>query len=262
MKTVDIFRVSQLIAEVSETEIMPRFRNLCAEQIHEKGPGDLVTEADVRAERALTRSLQALLPGSLVVGEEAVAADDSVLDRLDSLSPIWIIDPVDGTANFARGHDVFGVIVALVIDRQIVSGWIYDPVGKRLAVSELGQGAWLNDERMHCANDRPLEQMVGIVSISRVKNDFRTAVGSCIRSGSVAHDYINLASGKYDFTLYRRVNPWDHAAGVLMHAEAGGFTMHLTRRPYRLRPNKMGILSASSQTTWDSLASLIPELAV
>ena len=262
MKTPDISSVSQLIVEVSEAEIMPRFRNLCAEQIREKGPGDLVTEADVEAERALTRSLRTLLPGSLVVGEEAVAADDSVLDRLGSASPIWIIDPVDGTANFAKGNEIFGVIVALVIGGQVVAGWIYDPVGKRLAVCETGQGAWLNDERMTCAKDKPLKEMVGIVSTSRVKGDFRSAVNACVRSGSAAHDYINLARGKYDFTLYRRVKPWDHAAGVLMHAEAGGFTMLLTHRPYALRPSKVGILSTSSQTTWDSLASLIPDLTL
>ncbi len=261
MKLPDASRVSEIIVTVAEAEIMPRFQNLCADQIREKGPGDLVTEADVEAERALSKALRALLPGSLVVGEEAVAADDTILDALGSSVPVWIIDPVDGTANFARGSEIFGVIIALALNGKTVAGWIYDPIRKRMAVAETGQGAWMNGERLACAKDKPLNEMKGNISTTRVPTSFLQALGSYSRSGSAAHDYIELASGRYDFTLYRRIKPWDHAAGVLLHAEAGGFTQLLDRRPYSLRPSKVGILSASSPGSWESLAAFIPDLA-
>src|SRR5690349_21342761 len=108
----DIDRVSAIIREVAEAEILPRFRRLQQSDIREKGPGDLVTVADEVAERRLTERLRDLVPNSLVLGEEAVAADQRVLGRIFEEDPVWIIDPVDGTSNFASGKPAFGVIVA------------------------------------------------------------------------------------------------------------------------------------------------------
>ena len=96
-------QVAELIREVAATVVLPRFRHLATDEVHQKAPGDLVTIADQESERELTRGLTALLPGSTVVGEEAAAADPGVLDRLDGRGPIWIVDPVDGTNNFAAG---------------------------------------------------------------------------------------------------------------------------------------------------------------
>ena len=93
--------VAAIVAEVAAEELMPRFRHLASGDVRDKGPGDPVTVADEAAERALTRRLAGLLPGSLVVGEEAASADPAVVDRLSQDNPVWIIDPVDGTTNFA-----------------------------------------------------------------------------------------------------------------------------------------------------------------
>src|SRR5690606_6840874 len=107
--------VARAVADVAAAEVMPRWRNLGAGDIaHKTGPDDLVTVADKAAEFALTARLAALLPGSTVVGEEAVAADPTVMQRLSEPGPVWVIDPIDGTAAFATGEPNFTLMVALV----------------------------------------------------------------------------------------------------------------------------------------------------
>src|SRR4051794_37822449 len=97
---IAIDRVTALIEEAAAAEIAPRFGKLVAGDIREKGPNDLVTVADVAMERRLPPALAGLLPGSTVVGEEAVSDDAQIHDRLDGTDPVWVIDPVDGTTNF------------------------------------------------------------------------------------------------------------------------------------------------------------------
>src|ERR1044071_2082707 len=124
----DADRVGRIIAEIAETEVMPYFERLGHGDITEKRPGDVVTIADVAAEAKLSPALAELLPGSLVVGEEAVAGDPRVLEALAGKAPVWLVDPIDGTANFAEGIPRFAVMVALVHRGTTVMGWIHDPV--------------------------------------------------------------------------------------------------------------------------------------
>ena len=160
----DIDRVSTIIREVAEAEILPRFRCLAAADVREKGPGDLVTVADEESERQLTRRLMELVPNSAVIGEEAVAVDQKVLDRIFDDAPVWIIDPVDGTSNFASGKPAFGVIVAYARRGETVAGWIHDPLGKRMAVAMKGEGAWSGSDRLRTAPAASLQDMSGVLS--------------------------------------------------------------------------------------------------
>src|SRR5258706_79102 len=107
---VDSEKIERLIAEVAAEEVMPRFEKLEAGDVSEKSPGDLVTIADVATERRLTPALLDALPGSRVVGEEAAAADPRILDQLAGDDPVWVVDPVDGTANYAAGLPMFSVM--------------------------------------------------------------------------------------------------------------------------------------------------------
>lgn len=254
---VDTARVAEIIREVAQAEILPRFRRLEPHQIREKKPGDLVTEADVEAERSLTRRLTAILPGSLVVGEEAVAHDPAVLDKLTDDAPVWIVDPVDGTANFAHHRPVFGVIVALAVARRTVAGWIHDPINDRTATVEAGEGAWIGERRLSVGADgRALASMSGSLGYRKIPQ-ISQAVSRLVRNGSVAHDYMALAEGSLDFAFYRRLMPWDHAAGVLLHREAGGFSALLDGTPYRNQPSTAGLLVASGPASWQALRSLV-----
>lgn len=250
----DFAAVEGIIRDVTAAEILPRFRHLSAGQIREKKPGELVTEADIEAEKALTPRLRDLIPGSRVVGEEAVAADPSLLKVLQEPGWAWIVDPVDGTGNFAKGHARFAVIVALVRDGITVAGWIYDPLGERMIIGEKGAGALLAGERLSVLPTAPLSEMTGSVKRS---GRLSALVAKCSRKGSAAHDYIDLVTGKLHFAHYTRLMPWDHAAGVLIHAEAGGHSALTNGRAYRPRAEEGCLLLAPSPGSWTSLQAII-----
>lgn len=112
--------------EASEHAILPRYGRLEAVDVHEKAADELVTVADRESEAILSSRLAALLPDAAIVGEEAADADPAVLDQLGSRL-CWIIDPLDGTANFAAGEGPFGILVALAEQGETIGGWIYDP---------------------------------------------------------------------------------------------------------------------------------------
>jgi len=108
-----ITQVNALLKEVAAQAILPRYRALHSNQIQEKEPGDYVTAADLASEAMLKKGLSALLPGSQVVGEEEISANPGLLDDLDDESPIWVIDPLDGTINFVNGVRGFAIQLAL-----------------------------------------------------------------------------------------------------------------------------------------------------
>src|SRR6218665_3060907 len=124
-------QVSALMLGVSVSVVMPRFRGLAAQDIAEKSPGEIVTSVDLEAERRLTDGLAALCPSARIVGEEAVAQDPGLLDRVGE-GLVWLIDPLDGTGNYAAGRTPFGMMIALVEDGVPQAGWIYDPVNGRM----------------------------------------------------------------------------------------------------------------------------------
>lgn len=256
---VDSNKVAELIQTVAAEEVLPRFQNLAAHEISEKTKGDPVTEADLAAERRLTAGLMALLPGSLVVGEEAVHADSSILKRLAGHEPVWLIDPVDGTKNFTEGSDLFCVMVALVQGGQTTHAWTYAPVADEMAMAELGAGAQLNGARLK-APDTPVAvaAMRGAVHTKYLDPDIRAEVERTM--GAFASNeqlycsgltYVRLATGALDHAVYWRANPWDHAMGALIVAEAGGRTAYFDEVPYVPDAGgKRGIISVASKANW------------
>ncbi|WP_281259581.1 inositol monophosphatase family protein, partial [Streptomyces glaucescens] len=106
--------VEEAVRKAAAAEIMPRFRQLAAHEVDQKsGPHDLVTDADRKAELYLAEALGALLPGSVVVGEEAVHANPATYEAIRGDAPVWIVDPVDGTRQFVHGEEGFCTLVAL-----------------------------------------------------------------------------------------------------------------------------------------------------
>ncbi|HWG28301.1 inositol monophosphatase [Actinospica sp.] len=241
-----VSRVAEIIREVSATEILPRFGRLEDGEIVEKGPGDLVTVADRASERELTARLRDLLPGSRVVGEEAVFEDPGVLDALDGPDPVWIIDPIDGTENYANANARFTVLVALARGGELQASWIYEPCFDRMAHAVKGGGAYLDGEplRVAPAPDSASGLMDVDVSTSRPKfwnESAREAISALSTHGAwlcysdgAGLEYVTMADGRRTCALMVWENVWDHAAGLLLHAEAGGFSMTSDGMPFRL----------------------------
>ena len=235
MTIPDNFAVAQLMREVASAEVLPRFRNLSAKDISQKSSGELVTVADERAEAALEAGLSALLPGSVVIGEELTARDPAVLDAIDNhVGSMWIVDPVDGTQNFADGKTCFAMIVAYVRNGITRAGWIFEPYSNRMISAELGQGAWEGGLALKVSNRSELRHFRGSLN-KRLRKKLgeapvkssSTILSKMTRYACVGAEYADLARGKLDFAHYTgNLKPWDHAAGVLIHKEAGGFSAY------------------------------------
>lgn len=264
----DPARVADAIRRVAAEEILPRFNKLEKHDISEKQSGEIVTAADVASERRLTEELTAILPGSVVVGEEGYAADPVCIAHFSRAAPVWIIDPVDGTRNFAEGTAIFGVIVALALHGETVAGWLYDPLGDDMIWGSAGEGAWDATGRLKLATPVPkLEAMRGSVAKrprdrlqQMAKEGFGPIPREMTRYRCVAREYMHLMRGHLDFAVYGSLKPWDHAAGVLLHREAGGFSAYAQDesgyRPGPVRDNTRYIL-APDAVRWRDINDLI-----
>ena len=258
MTSVDPDKVAAIIRDVAQAIVLPRFRTLAKHEISEKGPGDLVTIADRESEAELTRRLPGLLSGSVVVGEEACAADPSVIARLSEEQPVWVVDPVDGTHNFAHGDPTFALIIALVADGMTRMGWIYLPIDGEMAIVEQGSGAWIDGVPMRVDVPERLEDLVGGINYGLFDKGAKAAVHArcrrfreCRNLRCSGREYLDMSRGVRHFSYSRHLKPWDHAAGVLMHAEAGGYTRRADdESPYRLVDPGTGLLVAPSRELW------------
>jgi fructose-1,6-bisphosphatase/inositol monophosphatase family enzyme len=261
-------RVTAAIRAVAAQEILPRFGRLAAAEIMEKAPGDLVTVADRAAERALEARLTELLPGSVVVGEEAVSADRGVLDLLRGDAPVWIIDPIDGTENYAHGNARFTVLVALAVGTELVASWIYTPCLDRMAYAVKGRGAYLEGERLRVAP--PPDRARGLLDLDVIGSQPRywepanRAAVSRLSTHGVTMSYIDgagtaylaLASGKRTSAVLTWDFVWDHAAGLLVHAEAGGVTMCADGSPFQLTGgNALPFVAAPDRATAEAMVA-------
>ena len=256
--------VATLLRDAARAEIMPRFRRLAAGAVRSKtGPLDLVTDADEAAERVIAAGLATRFPGCLVVGEEAAAADPSLLGRLADADLAFVVDPVDGTANFAAGLPLFGCMAAAVLRGEVVAGWIHDPLGDDTAVALRGEGAWVEAPDGHhapltVAAPAPVERMLGDLSWTYLPEPLRGRVASRLPrlAGAVglrcaAHAYRLVAGGHLHLLLFHRLMPWDHAAGWLLHREAGGHAASFDGQPYSPLRHGGGLICAPDAASWE-----------
>lgn len=257
----DIDKVSALIRKVAAEEVLPRFNRLTDEERWEKRPGSWVTVADHASEERLEDGLSAILPGALVIGEEAAEDNPSILDQLETERAAWIVDPVDGTSNFASGNPNFALIVAYVAGGHTHAGWIYEPVTGRMLVAESGAGARLSGEPIHTANPAAAADMA--VSLGpRLRRD-KTLTRRFAKVDNAAccgTEYLSLASNALHSAHFRNLKPWDHAAGELIHRESGGFSLCVDESPYRAgRSPPGGLLLTPNEDGWREVIVFIRE---
>lgn len=262
----DIDAVTRILEDVAQEEILPRFRTLESHEIQRKQSGELVTVADEAAERQIGRRLRDLLPGSMLVGEEAVAKESALMDALAGKDPVWLIDPIDGTGNFAAGRPVFAVMVALVREGTTLAAWIHDPIGMRTAVAQAGEGAWIEGERLRAAPGGAVETLEGTLHSGQFATremarhiDSRRGRLNTVKSLRCAgQQYILLAGGQAHFSLFTKLMPWDHAPGVLIHGEAGGTGRTLDGVLYGpARRDAPALLLAPDDDSWEALHEVL-----
>ncbi|WP_232318450.1 inositol monophosphatase family protein [Sphingomonas sp. TDK1] len=244
--------VSALIRRVADEVVLPRFRNLAAHEVLEKTPGELVTIADREAEARLTEGLVAIDGDAVIVGEEACAADPALVDQATA-ARAWIIDPIDGTANFAAGQSPFGIMIALVENGETQAGWLYDPVTARMCHAAIGAGAFIGDARVQARPSGAARPLAAVSKVGQSEEEHAARAGRFAASCTLvplprcaAENYPRLVLGENDIAVFRRTLVWDHAPGVLFLTEAGGYVGRWDGSPYRIGDEGVGIVAASS----------------
>ena len=197
-------------------------------QVSIKGPGDFVTASDKKVEKILIEELQKARPTYSILSEERgeIKNDDSFK---------WIIDPIDGTANFLHGIPHFAISIGLEHNKEIICGIIYDPIKDEMFTAEKGNGSYLNNHRMRVSSRSKLEECIIFTGGPKLDSKDRdlslkeynylsSKIPVPIRKlGSASLDMAYVAAGRCDGFWQRNLNYWDIAAGIILIKEAGGF---------------------------------------
>ena len=180
-------------------------------QVSKKGPQDFVTNADIKAEKAIIEELKKARPNYSIISEE------NGVEKNKDESNFWIIDPIDGTTNFLHGVPHFAISIALQSNNEIVCGLIFDPIKDELFYAEKNNGAYFNNQRIRVSKKREINDCLFAVGKGKYNPDL-----ICRRSGSAALDMAYVASGRFDGYFQNNLNLWDIAAGIIIVKEAGG----------------------------------------
>lgn len=260
--------IIEIVRHAARAEILPRFRRLAPADIRAKSaPDDLVTEADLASEDRISAGLAAAFPGACIIGEEGVAADPALLGSLDGADVAFVIDPIDGTWNFAAGLATFGVIVAAVEAGRTTMGLLYDPVMDDWVLARSGGGAWMGrpgeaprqlllDGRATPGGPRGLGSAFNypVPMRARLAEDL-AALPRVEGLRCSCHEYRLLAQGRVDFVLAGELKCWDHAAGVLAVEEAGGSVGLIDGRVYAPTLTEGRLVAAASPDILGDLRS-------
>jgi len=209
-----------------------------------KGAVNIVTEADRQAERLIAEMIRKVYPGHIIIGEEG----GEMAPPLSSTArePIWFVDPLDGTTNFAHGFPFYCVSIGVEVDGRVVVGVVYDPVRRELFSAVRGRGAFCNGRRLRVSSTEKLDQSLLVTGFAYdIRTSRRNNVGHFFhfslrcrgvrRTGSAALDLCYVADGRLDGFWEMNLWPWDTAAGSLIVEEAGGRMSGFDGRPYDLR---------------------------
>jgi fructose-1,6-bisphosphatase/inositol monophosphatase family enzyme len=257
---VETDEVLSLLEDVAEEVINPRFRALAAGEIHEKRPGDLVTDADREAEVLITAALVAAYPDAVVLGEETFAGDPALMGRYAAADHAFTVDPVDGTKNFVKGSKDHAVMASEVRGGAVVRAWIWQPQHSTAYVAERGAGAFRDGERL--VRPPTAEALRGVTSRRRwIGRALGVLTALDLTWVCCGIDYPKLVEGEADYALYGKGKPWDHAPGLLLLSEAGGYVGTFDGEPYDpQRGIPSGLVAAADRPTYDLVQGLIGDL--
>jgi myo-inositol-1(or 4)-monophosphatase len=220
---IDRQLLQNTVKTVAKEVLIPRFR---AVERQYKNDGSIVTEADHLMQHRLSEALLELYPDSILMGEEMSAAEQNAL--FNNGKPLWCLDPVDGTSNFAAGMPLFCVSLALICDGKITFGLVYDLTRNECFTAVKGEGAWLDDTPLLFEDSLPLKKSLALIDLKRLPSFLQTKImldwpfASHRSLGSVAIELCWLAAGRAHVYLHGNQQLWDYSAGLLILMEAGG----------------------------------------
>lgn len=262
----DASRLGDVLTQVGRSEILPRFFGRDFGQVSSKtSTFDIVTAADESAETAISSALLKCYPHAVIIGEEGVGRTPGLLDRIETAELAFLVDPLDGTKNFAGGIPLFGMMIAATCRGEVVFSAIHDPVCRETYFAIRDEGAWRRCEKgeeypLRVAPAVPVSAMHCVVGTNFLPPALRATVSANLSRVQLnfwmrcaATEYRMAATGECHALCYNRLMPWDHAAGWLLHREAGGYSAHFNGTPYRPSSLTGGLLCAPDQGSWRAL---------
>jgi myo-inositol-1(or 4)-monophosphatase len=227
----DLKQLRQLVRAAAQEVVLPQFAVV---QRHVKHDGSMVTEVDLAMQGRMQRDLAHAWPQFAFLGEEMAQTEMDALLQAPGGRGLWVLDPVDGTSNFAAGVPYFAVSLALLVDGRVEIGVVYDPVRDECFAAQRGRGSWLNGISLGCApTGLPLRRCIAAVDFKRLvpalgaKLGAQPPYGSQRNFGASALDWCWLADGRFHLYLHGGQKLWDYAAGQLVLAESGGLAQTL-----------------------------------
>lgn len=213
------------------------------DQVEKKGAIDLVTVADVESEKSIVSDIRSVFPDHAILAEES-----GLLEGQPDYC--WIIDPLDGTTNFAHNLPIFSISIAFSHQQETRLGIVFNPVSGELFTAAKGKGAELNHRPIHASSTQTMEESLLVTgfpynlhhTIDDLMRRFQDTLCACQgirRLGSAALDLCYVASGRFDGFWEENLNPWDTAAGVLIAQEAGGKVSDFKGSPFELEGNQI-----------------------
>ncbi len=262
--------VEDLLRRVGDNCIYPYFRNLSEGDVSFKESKlDPVSVADKEAERLLMEGLVSLLPDSFFVGEESYAENVGILKSLQqNEQPVWVVDPIDGTANFVAGREGFGIMVSLVLAGETISSWLYEVCSKTLTVLHTGGDITINGQAVAPAREllEPYRGQIGFKlyqfpEVQALKQETEKLQINPAEDPSIIH-YPRILSGEVDFLVYRVTYPWDHVPGVALVCQNGGVACRWSGEAFQVSDMYEGLVVARSAKVLDVvMAEIIEPLA-
>ena len=258
-------QIKKLLTTATEKHILPYFRNLTADQIDTKsGEWDFVTIADRETEIYLSAELPKLLPGSVVLGEEAYSEDKNVLAKCVDMADVWIVDPVDGTGNFKRGSEKFCTLLSHVHKGALTGAWIYVHFQNKFAAWKKGEKVTINDDPVSFDTaPKPLDKMIigDHVSYGQPKDkaqlhDNRKFFARREDVYSFGVETLYMLENKIDWLSFSLCNPWDISPCAAMIPAAGGVAMKVNAAPMEgkeLFDRQGAFLAVRSPTQWTEI---------
>ncbi len=257
MNLDELNQLEALVKQHAAEQIMPRFNQVTYEF---KQDGSLVTEADSAMQAAMIESLEQHWPEYTILGEEMTTEEQEALLNTES-SGLWILDPLDGTTNFASGVPIFSVSVALIKDNDVVMGLIYDPNRDEVFSAIKGEGAWFNGQPLSCETEREhLKQCSAQIDFKRLSKSLRGHL--CVEHpyasqrnfGSGALDWCWLVTARSQVYIHGGQKLWDYAAGQLILSEAGGVATTFEGEPLFVRSlQPRSVMAAVDQILYNEL---------
>ena len=246
--------IEDICFNVSQNIILPKFKNLSEDEINYKNGSDLVTAADIEAEKELKKKLLKILPNSNFIGEEEYSRNENILNFYNEDAYCWTVDPIDGTTNFANGRDKFAIMIALTFKEKILRSWIYKPLDKIMCSAIVNDGAYINNNKIITKSKNIIEETIGSIStkywenhewekLKLIKNNFAEVSSyKCI-----GYEYVDISIGKRNFAILSKLSPWDHIPGILFVRESGGSDIDFNNQKYDFTSKNKNLIVGNSK---------------